>query len=354
MQITEERGGDAYERLLHCHDSESGLDAYIAIHSTVLGPAAGGCRMYPYADHAAAREDALRLARGMTFKNAAAGLDLGGGKAVIIADPHHDKTAALMRAFGRFVDSLKGAYYTAEDVGTSVADIEEVARITPYAVGLSTGRFASGDPSPHTARGVFLSMHEAWLRVQGTRDLGGLTVAIQGLGHVGWQLAQMLHDAGARLIVADIDTEKCSRARDELGAMVVHGDLIHRAAADIYAPCAMGGALTPQVIDELQARLVCGAANNQLADASCGRRLQERGILYAPDYVVNSGGIINVASEIFRNPDRGWVSRKIGDLARFTGTILDRARAESTPPDAVADRLVLERLANALRLKNSA
>ncbi len=354
MRITEEKGGDAFERLLYCEDDTTGLRAYIAIHSTLLGPAAGGCRMFPYPDHAAARADALRLARGMTFKNAAAGLDLGGGKAVIIADPSRDKTPALMQAFGRFVDTLKGSYYTAEDVGISVEDIEQVASVTPYAVGLSTGRFASGDPSPFTALGVFLSMQEAWFRVAGTRSLKGTSVAVQGLGHVGWQLASRLHQAGARLLVADIDKGRVAAACEEFDATAVDTAHIAAAPVDIYAPCAMGGALSPEVIADLKARLVCGAANNQLADDSCGAMLMARGITYAPDYVVNSGGIINVASEIFRIDDRRWVARKIDALAAFTGQILDQAREQQTAPNIIADQLVLERLANSVRQRDIA
>ncbi len=346
MNISEITGHPEWEQVLYCEDDRSGLKAIIAVHSTTLGPAAGGCRMYPYANFDDALTDALRLSRGMTYKNAAAGLDLGGGKSVIIGNPATDKSPELMRAFGRFVDSLSGAYYTAEDVGTSVGDIEQAGEVTRYAVGLSKGEYASGDPSPFTARGVFLSMQAAWETID-PRGLSRATVAIQGLGHVGRYLAEYLHRAGAKLVVADINETATAAAAQDLGATVVAPDTIHSYAADIYAPCAMGGALTPQVIDALRARLVCGAANNQLAGEDSGARLQSRGILYAPDYVVNSGGIINVASEIFRISEPDWVSGKIDGLAAFTAEILAKARQTGVTPAEVADQLVQARLSRA-------
>lgn len=344
MNITEETAPEGFERVVHCHDEASGLKAIIAVHSTRLGPAAGGCRMFPYESLEAARHDVLRLARGMTFKNAAAGLELGGGKAVIIADPKTEKTPDLMRAFGRFVNHLEGSYYTAEDVGISVTDIQYAAEETPYAAGLTSGEFASGDPSPFTARGVYLSLREALKLKTGTADLNGIRVAVQGLGNVGMSYAGMLHEAGADLTVTDINRDELAEAQDRFGAAMTNPGQIHLADVDVFAPCAMGGALSKPVIDSLKATIVCGAANNQLADETCGARLHERGILYAPDYVVNSGGIINVASEIFQVTDWGWVNRKIDGLAEFTGQILSQAMAADRPPHEIADELVRQRL----------
>ena len=347
MEITEQTAPEGFERLVYCADRKTGLRAFIAVHSTLLGPAAGGCRMFSYESEETARNDVLRLARGMTYKNAAAGLELGGGKAVIIADPKTGKTPDLMRAFGRFVDSLKGSYYTAEDVGISVSDIEFAAETTPYAVGLSKGRFASGDPSPFTACGVFLSLKQALKLKTGSDSLDGISVAVQGLGNVGMRYAELLHDAGARLVVTDINSDALTEARDRFDASVTKPDQIHLADTDVFAPCAMGSALSQSVISTMRADIVCGAANNQLADEACGNLLHDRSILYAPDYVVNSGGIINVASEIFQVTDPGWVNDKISDLARFTGTILRQAIADNRPPHEIADELVLKRLAGA-------
>ncbi|MGR9235227.1 leucine dehydrogenase [Rhizobium leguminosarum] len=318
-------------------DKESGLEAVIAIHSTSLGPAAGGCRFWTYDDIEAAKIDAFRLAEGMSFKNALAGLPLGGGKAVIrkpARDFHRD---TLFRAFGRAVARLEGRYVTAEDVGTSVADMLVVSQETKNVAGLPTQDLKpGGDPSPWTARGVFLSIESSVRRRLG-RELRDCVVGIQGLGHVGFSLAKMLHDAGARLVVADISAERADRAAVELGATVSSADEILSAEIDVFAPCALGAVLSDKTIGTIRAKVICGAANNQLATDEDGLRLANRDILYAPDYVVNAGGIINVAAEYL-----GWTSEQAKALVEATALrlnqIYDLAEASGAATHEAANR----------------
>lgn len=336
-----------YERVVLASDDATGLRSIIAIHSTKLGPAAGGCRMFNYENIDAAETDALRLAKGMTYKNAAASLPLGGGKSVIIADPRKDKTPELMQTFGKFVNELAGTYYTAEDVGISVEDIAEAAKFTSYAAGLSDGPFGSGDPSPVTARGVFLCMQVAAKYGLGTNDLMGKTVAVQGLGHVGMHLCAHLHEAGAKLVATDINATAIEEASSRFGARIVDPDAIYGVEADIFAPCAMGASISPGSIPQLKAKVVAGAANNQLADENCGQLLADRGILYAPDYVVNGGGIINVAAEILKISEQAWVEEKVIRLADTTDQILSQATTTHALPHIVADQWVDNILAKA-------
>ena len=332
-----------HEAVYQVSDRESGLQGFIAVHSTHLGPAAGGLRMREYDTAQAALQDVLNLSEGMTFKNAAAGLPLGGGKAVIIGNPATDKTPALLRAMGRAVDALNGRYWTAEDMGMSPQDMAELARETRFVAGLDTGRHASGDPSPVTAEGVFNAMKTGAAHYFGSDDLSGKTVAVQGLGHVGWHLCKMLHQACANLIVADMEQLRILAAQKAFGATEIAAGEIHRASADIFAPCAIGGILNADTIPELRAKLVCGAANNQLAHQSDADLLAERGILYLPDYVANGGGIINVAAEILRIEDREpWVAQKLDTLRLTMERILTRARAERISPAHVADKTVSE------------
>ncbi|PVX29401.1 Leu/Phe/Val dehydrogenase [Sphingomonas pokkalii] len=319
-------------------DAGAGLDGVIAIHSTVLGPGAGGCRLWHYADGDAAFADAARLAEGMSYKNAMAGLPLGGAKAVLRRPQGDFDRVALFRAFGRAVARLNGRYVTAEDVGTSVADMEVVAGETRHVAGLPqlAGR-PGGDPSPHTALGVFVSMAHAARRGLG-RELSECTVAIQGVGHVGEALAHLLHGSGARLIVADIDSDRAACVAAATGAEVASTSQVLAAQADIFAPCALGAVLHAESIEALRARVVCGAANNQLATPADGARLAQRGILYAPDYVVNAGGIINVAGEYL-----GWAPEEVTMRVEATGArlaaVLDYAEAEDVPPHVAADTL---------------
>lgn len=288
-----------YEQIVFCHDKSSGLKAIIAIHDTTLGPALGGCRMWPYESEEEAINDALRLSRGMTYKNAAAGLNLGGGKTVIIGDPKKDKSEALFRALGRYVESLNGRYITAEDVGTTEDDMDIIFEETDYVVGLSESHESSGNPSPKTSLGVFVSMKRAAKEAFGTDDLNGKTVAVQGVGHVAYELCRYLHETGAQLIVTDINQDAVDRVVNDFNAQSVGIDDIYDVDADIFAPCALGGVLNDDTIARLKVKVVCGSANNQLQDIDLhSSQLEDKGIVYAPDFVANSGGVINVADEL--------------------------------------------------------
>lgn len=325
-------------------DLTSGLEAVIVIHSTRLGPAAGGCRLWAYPDCSAMTVDACRLAEGMSYKNALAGLPLGGGKSVIRKPPGEFDRQALFRAFGRAVGALGGRYITAEDVGTSTDDMAIVRSKTTYVAGLPIkGDKPGGDPSPWTARGVFLSMKLAAER-RLERPLSDCTVAIQGVGHVGTALALMLHEVGANLIVSDTDAQAAARVAVATGATIASVSSILSARADIFAPCALGGALNASSIKQLRARVVCGAANNQLGEAVDGNRLADAGVLYAPDYVVNAGGIINVAAEYF-----GWspadASARVEAIPSRLAQVLDHAELCSFAPHAAADQLARELIA---------
>lgn len=335
----------SHEEVLRVSDDATGLVGFIAIHSTQLGPAAGGLRMKPYASEEAALTDALRLSHGMTFKNAAAGLPLGGGKAVIMGDPAFVKSEALLSGFGGAIAALKGRYWTAEDMGMSPADMAVIARGTEFVAGLPDGEFASGDPSPITARGIFNAIRCTARHRFGSGDLTGRTVAVQGLGHVGWYLAEMLHDAGAALIVADIDPVRCDRAVERFGAAIAPVDRILQVEADILAPCAIGGVLNADTIPTLRVKAIAGGANNQLATPADGDALHKRGILYAPDYVANAGGIVNVATEILQIRDReGFVADKLAEAEATLDAILSQAAARGLAPHKLADDIVLTRM----------
>ena len=346
MQL-EEIPVDSHETVLRVTDEAAGLCGFIAVHSTRLGPAAGGLRMRHYDSEDEALDDVLRLSRGMTYKNAAADLPLGGGKAVILGDPDA-KTSDMLRAMGDAVEALSGRYWTAEDMGMSPGDMAELATRTAHVAGLASGDHASGDPSPVTARGVLAAIGVTLRHRFGSADPAGRTVALQGLGHVGWSLAELLTEAGAHLIVADRRGDMTDRARDRLGAHVAGPDDILRVEADLLAPCAVGAVLNARSIPELRVGAVCGAANNQLATDADADRLHARGILYAPDYVANAGGIINVATEILRiERPRDFVSEKLDALAATLDRILVRAGEEGTSPHHLADGIVEERIAAA-------
>jgi leucine dehydrogenase len=296
MEIFETREFDGHELVVFGHDAATGLKAIIAVHSTALGPAAGGCRMWPYASTAAAVSDVLRLSRGMSYKNAMAGLKFGGGKAVIMGDARRDKSPELLQAFGRLVDSLGGRYITAEDVGTTIADMAHVARATRHVSGLGRAPGeAGGDPGPKTALGVYLGIRAAVKFKLGRADLNGVSLAIQGLGGVGYHLSRLLAADGARLLVADVHKVAVQRVCEEFKAQAVPVEEILTQDVDVLAPCALGAILDGRSIPRLRARIVAGAANNQLAQDQDGAALQAAGILYAPDYVINAGGIISVA-----------------------------------------------------------
>ena len=331
-----------HERVVFGHDPETGLRAIIAVHSTVLGPALGGCRFYPYRDDAEALRDVLRLSEGMTAKSALAGLDLGGGKAVIIGRPTADRSVALLRAFGRLVDGLAGRYVTAEDVGTTEADMDLIREETPHVVGLSPARGGVGDPSPATALGVFAAMEAVARHVWGSASLAGRHVAISGVGKVGGALAARLADAGATLTVADVDADAATRVAAATGALRVEPAVIGGVECDIFAPCALGGVLDPATIPLLRCAAVVGAANNQLADRAAAALLARAGIVYAPDYVVNAGGIIHVAAEL--DGSLATVGGRVRAIADTVGAILARARAEGVTTDEAAGRLARARL----------
>ncbi|UKK83404.1 amino acid dehydrogenase [Sphingopyxis sp. BSN-002] len=331
------------------YDADSGLDGVIAIHSTTLGPGAGGCRFWSYPGMDEALADALRLAEGMSYKNALAGLPLGGAKAVLRRPEGDFDRARLFHAFGRAVEQLGGLYVTAEDVGTSVEDMQEVAGATRHVAGLpaAEGR-AGGDPSPWTARGVFESMRAA-ARFVLDSDLAGLTVAVQGTGNVGADLCRRLADAGARLVIADPSAARRDRLAAILGAEVVGVDEIASVQAEIFAPCALGGALTAEAVRGLKAKLVCGAANNQLASPEVADLLMNRGIAYAPDYVVNAGGIISVSAE-YLGEDASDVDYRVSQIAPRVAALLDGAARERRSPAVVADEMAEEVIAGAERV----
>ncbi|WP_336098262.1 Glu/Leu/Phe/Val family dehydrogenase [Roseovarius sp. CH_XMU1461] len=333
-----------HEELWRVTDDASGLRGYIALHSTRLGPAAGGLRMRAYDSDEAGIADVLNLSRGMSFKNAAADLPLGGGKAVIMGDPS-TKTPAMLRAMGRAIETLQGRYWTAEDMGMSPADMAEIARETRYVAGLDSGPFASGDPSPVTAQGVFNALKIGLKQRYGRDDLSGTTVAVQGLGHVGWHLCRLLHEAGARLILADTDAAKLAQSCADFNATAADVTRIHATEAEVFAPCAIGGTLNATTIPELRAGLIAGAANNQLATPEDADRLAARGILYLPDYVANGGGIINVAAEILRIETRApWVAARLDALGTTMTRILAHAAAQDASPAHLADTIIGERL----------
>jgi leucine dehydrogenase len=335
-----EKSVPGFERVLFGSDDAAGYQGIIAIHSTALGPAVGGTRYWSYKTEDDALTDALRLARGMTYKNALAGLPFGGGKSIILRDGKAPDREQLFRAHGRMVNSLKGKYSTAEDVGTSPADMDFILKESEYVTGLQ-GR--SGDPSPHTARGVFRAMQAAAKHKWGTDDLSGKVVAIQGCGHVGYFLAGELARIGAKLIVADVDQAKVKRVVDDHHATAVAPDEIYSAEADIFAPCALGGVLNDQTIPDLKAKLVVGAANNQLLEPRHGDLLQQRGVLYAPDYAANAGGVINGCCREML----GWdVPKTLAKTDAIYGTLLTifaMAEREKIPTYQAADRLAEER-----------
>ncbi|MFO7942204.1 MAG: Glu/Leu/Phe/Val dehydrogenase dimerization domain-containing protein [Bacillota bacterium] len=349
MQVFETMTDMEHEQLVFCYDKISGLKAIIGIHDTTLGPALGGTRMWPYETEDEAIIDVLRLSRGMTYKNSAMGLNLGGGKGVIIADPRKDKSEALWRAYGRFVQSLGGRYYTAEDVGVSPDDIDIVNEETDYVAGLW---HKSGDPSPATAYGTYVGIGACMENLTGSSDLDGVTVAVQGIGSVGTALCELLHEAGANLLVADIYEDKVQRAVEEFGAKAVDPDEIHAAECDVYAPCALGATINDESIPELRCRVVAGSANNQLAEERHGEMLRDRGILYAPDFVINGGGVINVAGEFGpAGYNREQAMKKVEGIGEKLSAIFEISEREDIPTNCAAERLAEERLETVGRIQ---
>jgi leucine dehydrogenase len=314
-----------HEQIVFCNDKDTGLKAIIGIHNSVMGPALGGTRMFNYANEWEALNDVLRLSRGMTYKAAITGLNIGGGKAVIIGDAKTQKTPELMRKFGEFVHSLSGRYITAEDVGMETSDMDLVRDVTPYVTGISEERGGSGNPSPVTAFGVYMGMKAAAKQQFGSEKLEGKKILVQGIGHVGETLVEYLTKEGAQVFIADINEEKLYQVASKYNAQVFTGDDLYSADVDIYAPCAMGATINDATVNKIKAKVIAGAANNQLANENThGLILQERGILYAPDFLINAGGIINVYAEL-EHYDKAEIMRKTENIYNTTLEIFEYA-----------------------------
>ncbi|MEB2299688.1 leucine dehydrogenase [Lysinibacillus xylanilyticus] len=333
-----------YEQLVFCQDEASGLKAIIAIHDTTLGPALGGARMWTYASEENAIEDALRLARGMTYKNAAAGLNLGGGKTVIIGDPFKDKNEEMFRALGRFIQGLNGRYITAEDVGTTVTDMDLMHEETNYVTGISPAFGSSGNPSPVTAYGVYLGMKAAAKEAFGSDSLEGRTISVQGLGNVAYKLCEYLHNDGAKLVVTDINQAAIDRVVNDFDATAVAPEEIYSQEVDIFSPCALGAILNDETIPQLKAKVIAGSANNQLQDSRHGDHLHELGIVYAPDYVINAGGVINVADELY-GYNRERAMKRVEGIYDSIEKIFAISKRDGIPTYVAANRLAEERIA---------
>ena len=353
MSVFEHKAFDDHEKVLFATDPASGLKAILAVHSTARGPAVGGCRMWKYDSSADALTDVLRLSQGMSYKNIMADLPIGGGKSVIMRPEGDFDRQALFEAFGRALEALGGVYISAEDVGVSPDDMVAARRETRHVVGLPDG---TGDPSPVTAKGVFLGIQACAKRGFGSEDLAGKKIAVQGAtGHVGAYLVRHLAKAGADLFLADINAQALKSLADETGATIVEDpNAIYEVEADIFTPCALGAIINPDTIDRLKVKVVAGAANNQLLTREMGAELQKRGILYAPDYVINAGGIINVMGEIDTRFDSKWVEGKLVTLKSTLGEILDTAENEGRPANIVADEIARQRIADAAEKKKAA
>lgn len=341
-----------HEQVVFCNDPDTGLKSIIAIHNTTIGPALGGCRMWNYESEAAALKDVLRLSRGMSYKAAIAQLNLGGGKSIIIGNAKEEKSEILFRSFGRFVDSLSGRYITAEDVGTSVHDMEWVRMETQYVTGISRALGGSGDPSPVTAFGTFIGMKATVKKHFGKDNLAGLKVSVQGVGHVGYQLCKYLHKDNVELFVTDIYEESLKRVADEFGAKVVKPDEIYGLDVDIYAPCALGATINDDTIHKFKVSIIAGAANNQLeVESKHGEILKELGILYAPDYAINAGGLINVANEL-EGYNRERAFQQAEGIYDTLQIIYGLAEEENIPTNLAAARVAEKRMENVSKLKN--
>jgi leucine dehydrogenase len=350
MELFDTMSDDGHEQVVFFQHKATGLRAIVAIHSTVLGPALGGLRMWPYLTEEEALRDVLRLSRGMSYKAAVAGLNLGGGKAVLIGDPERDKSEELFRMLGRFIGSLGNRYITAEDVGTTVEDMEFIFQETDRVVGVHEAHGGSGDPSPYTAFGTLRGMQAAIEEKLGHNNFGNLSVAIQGVGHVGQHLARLLRERGARVIVTDINEERIGEAVERYGCEAAGMDQIYDADVDVFAPCAMGGVINEDSLPRLRCKVVAGSANNQLESDVWGSALEERGILYAPDFAINAGGLINVAIEL-QGYNRERADLQVGMIYNNLKRIFDIARRDGIPSWQAANRMAEERIAGLGRTK---
>ena len=345
MHFVEFMETNGHQELAVWTDREVGLTAFIAIHDTTLGPALGGTRIWPHATHDDAIMDVLRLSKAMTYKNAAAGLPMGGGKGLVLADPHTDKTEPMFRSYGRFVESLHGRYITTEDVGASAREMEWISHETTHVVGLPEELGGSGNPSVVTGYGIFQAMRACAIEEWGSDSLEGKTVAIQGFGNVASSLAKHLLEAGAKLVVTDIYEDARVRAAALRGVEIVKPDAIYDVAADVFAPCALGGVLNEETIPRLQAPIVCGAANNQLREDADGDRLQARGVLWAPDYIANAGGVINVFYEFVGSYDREAAMAKASEIFDTMAGVIERSKTGGITTAQAADEIAEQRIA---------
>jgi leucine dehydrogenase len=342
-----------HEQVVYCHDHETGLKAIIGIHNTVLGPALGGTRLWHYATEAEALHDVLRLSRGMTYKAAISGLNLGGGKAVIIGDAKKLKNEALLRKFGRFVNNLNGKYITAEDVNMTTKDMEYIRMETKHVAGLPESMGGSGDPSPVTAYGVYMGMKAAAKKAYGSDSLAGKRISVQGVGHVGMYLLEHLQKEGAKIVLTDYYEERAYEAAARFGAVAVGVDEIYDQDVDIYSPCALGATVNDKTIDRLKCRVIAGSANNQLENENeHGPELVRRGIVYAPDFLINAGGLINVYSEIVGSSRQGALTHT-SNIYDYTLQVLYKAEQENTHPQAAAIRQAEERIASVGKVKST-
>ncbi|HQW82253.1 MAG TPA: Glu/Leu/Phe/Val dehydrogenase dimerization domain-containing protein [Pseudomonadota bacterium] len=341
--IFETLASTGHEEVVFCHNKDAGLKAIIAIHNTVLGPALGGLRMWPYKTEQDALNDVLRLSRGMTYKAAVSGLNLGGGKGVIIGDPSKDKSEALFRAFGRYVNSLNGRYITAEDVGIDVNDMEWVLKETDFVTGVHQVHGGSGDPSPFTAYGTLQGLMATLNAKFGNEEVGKYSYAVQGVGHVGMEYVKLLREHGAKVFVTDINKDSVQRCVDEFGCEAVSLDDIYDVDADVYSPCALGGTVNHSTIPRFKFKAICGAANNQLATEDCGDEVERRGIIYAPDYAVNAGGLMNVSLEI-DGYNRERAMRMMRTIYHNLGKIFAISKRDNIPSYKAADRMAEERI----------
>jgi leucine dehydrogenase len=333
-----------HEQVIYCHDPSIGLKGIIAIHSTALGPAAGGCRMYPYASEEEALTDVLRLSKGMSYKSSVAGLPLGGGKCVIIADASSPNKPELLRSFSRFVQQLNGKYWTAIDVGVGPEDADILAENCDFIFARASQYEPGFNPSLFTALGCYTGIRAAAKHVWGRDDVAGLKVAVQGVGQTGSDICRQLHEAGAELVVSDMNDEAVKRMVDRYGATAVSPEAIHTQDVDILAPCAMGATINEATIPDIKAKAICGVANNQLAKETDGAALQQRGITYVPDYVVNAGGMMGASTVIYAKPSRKESNKKILGLYDTILSILDTADKSGQPSSVVADQMAVERI----------
>jgi leucine dehydrogenase len=350
MNLFQQLEGMGHEQVVFFQHRDTGLKAIVAIHDTALGPALGGLRMWPYASEDEALKDVLRLSRGMTYKAAVSGLNLGGGKAVLIGDPSKDKSEGLFRSLGRFIGSLGGRYITAEDVGTTVDDMDYIYQETDRVVGVHRVHGGSGDPSPFTAFGTLQGIKACLQKKYGHDDPGKVSFAVQGAGSVGYYLTKYLSEAGAKVFICDINGTRVQHIVDEFGAEAVPVDQIYQVDANVFSPCALGGVVNEQTLPQFRFDIVAGSANNQLETSELGTALEQRGILYAPDYAINAGGLMNVAIEL-QGYDRDRAYRMVSSIREIIGRIFLLAERDGIPSWQAADRLAEERIAMISRVK---